>query len=97
MAANAGTFVGEVRDPAWATVDLDALAALPCPVLLTRGGASPPAFAPVVERLAAVMERAGVRTIPVAGHVPHLTHPSEWIAAISDVAGSAPGPALSRS
>jgi pimeloyl-ACP methyl ester carboxylesterase len=87
IAAHARTFAGEVRDPAWATTDLDALAAIPCPVLLTRGGASPPMFAPVIDRLAAAMDRAEVRMIPGAGHVPHLTHPSEWTAAVRDVAG----------
>jgi len=70
-------------------VDLDALAALPLPVLLTRGELSPPLFGPVIDRLGAAMERAEVRTLSGAGHVPHLTHPAPWIAAVRDVTSRA--------
>ncbi len=89
MTANAGTFVGEMRDPDWLNIDLDGLAALSCPVLLTRGDQSPPFFAAIVARLAEVMDHARVTTIPGAGHVPHQTHPAEWVALVREFANGA--------
>jgi pimeloyl-ACP methyl ester carboxylesterase len=89
MTANAGTFVGETRDPDWAMIDLDGLAAVSCPVLLTQGDQSPPFFAAIISRLAEVIDRAHVTTIPDAGHVPHRTHPSEWLAVVTEFARGA--------
>ena len=90
MAANAGTFVGETRDPDWAVLDLDGLAAVSCPVLLTQGDQSQPFFAAIISRLAEVMDRAQVTTIPGAGHVPHQTHPAEWVTVVREFAREAP-------
>jgi pimeloyl-ACP methyl ester carboxylesterase len=78
MVANAGTFAGEALDPAWADIDLDALTGLSVPVLLTQGGQSPPMFS----RLAQAMDSADVSTLPEAGHVPHATHPAEYVGVI---------------
>jgi pimeloyl-ACP methyl ester carboxylesterase len=86
MIANAGTFVGETRDPDWATIDLDGLSAVSRPVLLTQGDQSPPFFAAIVSRLAEVLDRAYVTRIPGAGHVPHQTHPAEWVTIVSEFA-----------
>ena len=83
MAANAGTFAGEVGDPAWAEIDLDALGEITVPVLLTRGDQSPPFFARIIDRLAETMDDAEVRTLPGAGHVPHETHPGEYLTEVS--------------
>jgi len=93
MAANAGTFAGEVRDPDWPVIELAPLAAPRFPVVLTRGDASLPMFGAIMARLSEAMPRAEVRTIPGAGHVPHATHPSEWAAAVR----AATGAAVSRS
>jgi pimeloyl-ACP methyl ester carboxylesterase len=89
MAANAGTFLDEGRDPDWASIDLDALAALEIPVLLTLGDRSRPYFAPVVDRLMGAMRHTEVRTILGAGHMPHLTHPAEWTQLVNDFARGA--------
>jgi pimeloyl-ACP methyl ester carboxylesterase len=88
MTANAKTYLDEQRDPDWAVVDLDAPATLSVPVLLTNGDQSPPFFSDIVARLAEAMEDAQVMTLTGAGHVPHLTHPTEWIAVVRDFAGS---------
>ena len=77
------TFAGEQRDPAWADIDLDSLRSLRFPVLLTQGEESPPFFSKIIERLTEAIEGAEVRTLSGAGHVPHLTHPAEYVAAIS--------------
>ena len=87
MAANAGTFAGEQRDPEWMAIDLDALATLRFPVLLTQGDQSPPFFAAIIARLAEAMPSAQVQTIPGAGHIPHITHPAEWLAVVREFAG----------
>lgn len=86
MVARAETFVGEQRDPDWATTDLDGLAALSCPVLLTRGDQSPPFFSTITSRLAETMRHAQVKTLPGAGHVPTVTHPAEWVAVVREFA-----------
>lgn len=89
MTANAATFVEEQRDPEWAAVDLDALAALTCPVLLTQGDQSPPFFAAIISRLAAAIGQAEVTTLHGAGHLPHVTHPAEWVAVVREFARGA--------
>lgn len=87
-AANANTFAGEARDPAWTDIDLDALGSVGFPVLLTQGDQSPPFFSKVVARLADAIDGAEVRTLPGAGHVPHQTHPAEYVSAITRLAGA---------
>jgi pimeloyl-ACP methyl ester carboxylesterase len=89
MTANAATFADEQRDPDWATLDLDALAALDRPVMLTQGDLSPPFFAAIIARLAAVTDRVEVRTLAGAGHVPHVTHPREWVMVVRELASRA--------
>jgi pimeloyl-ACP methyl ester carboxylesterase len=87
MAANADTFAGEQRDPEWAAIDLDALGAVSFPILLTQGDQSPPFFSRIIARLADAVESAAVSTLPGAGHVPHETHPDEYVTVISQFAG----------
>lgn len=86
--ANAPTFAGEQRDPAWADIDLDALGAIDAPVLITQGDQSPPFFSTVVAQLEAAMGTARVRTLPGAGHVPHQTHPAEYATVVSEFAAA---------
>ena len=86
MAANADTFAGEQLDSAWADIDLDALSRITVPVLLTQGDQSPPFFSRIIARLAETMDSAEVRTLPGAGHVPHMTHPAEYLAVIDQFA-----------
>jgi pimeloyl-ACP methyl ester carboxylesterase len=58
MVDNAPTFLDETRDPGSWTVDLAALAVIPCPILLTYGDQSLPFLPPVVAKLAAVLPGA---------------------------------------
>lgn len=90
MVAHADTFLAEQRDPAWADIDLDALSGIAFPVLLTQGDQSPPFFSKIIAQLAETIDGAQVRTLPGSGHVPHMTHPAECVAAIS---GFVTGPA----
>lgn len=82
-AANAHTFAGEARDPAWAEIDLDALGSIAFPVLLTQGDQSPPFFSKIIARLAEAINGAEVRTVTGSGHVPHITHPAEYLSVVS--------------
>lgn len=83
MAANAHTFAGEQLDSGWAEIDLDALGGIGFPVLLTQGDQSPPFFSKIIARLAEAIDSAEVRTLRGAGHVPHMTHPAEYLSVIS--------------
>lgn len=83
MVGLADPFAAEQRDPAWADIDLDSLSDIRFPVLLTQGEESPPFFSKIIGRLSEVIHGVEVRTLPGAGHVPHLTHPTEYVATIS--------------
>jgi len=82
MVGLADTFAAEQRDPAWADIDLDSLSGVRFPVLFTQGAESPPFFSKIIARLAQVIEGAEVSTLSAAGHVPHLTHPAEYVAVV---------------
>jgi pimeloyl-ACP methyl ester carboxylesterase len=84
MIRNAETFAGEALDASGFDMDLDALSRVEAPVLLTQGDQSPPFFARIIARLEEAMDGAEVRTLPGAGHVPHSTHPAEYIAVIDE-------------
>ncbi|HSV53810.1 MAG TPA: alpha/beta hydrolase [Burkholderiaceae bacterium] len=76
---NAPTWLDELQEPAAMTMDLGPLSSFPAPALLTVGGQSPPFFPLVVDRIAAALPGAGRRTFADAGHVPHLSHPEEYV------------------
>jgi pimeloyl-ACP methyl ester carboxylesterase len=75
---NAPTFLDELRDPDAFALDLDALARYGKPALLTHGDQSPPMFAPILDRIAAVLPQAERHLYAGAGHVPHMTHPADY-------------------
>jgi pimeloyl-ACP methyl ester carboxylesterase len=96
MIDTAPTFVAEQQDPNWAGADLGELARIDAPVLLTQGDQSPPWFFGILAKLAELIEGATVRTYPGAGHAPHLTHPDDYLATVTDFLVRAPEPALMR-
>jgi pimeloyl-ACP methyl ester carboxylesterase len=83
---NAPTWLDEMRDPESLTITLDALRTFSAPALLTCGGQSRPFFPLVVKQIAAKMPRAVTSTFPGAGHVPHLSHPDEYVARVTSFA-----------
>ena len=83
MVGLADTFAAEQRDPAWADIDLDSLSGIRFAVLLTQGAESPPFFSKIIARLSEVIQGVEVSTLSGAGHVPHMTHPAEYVAALS--------------
>jgi len=86
---NASTWLDEVRDPDATTLPLDKLAGLAAPALITRGDQSPPWFEVIARRVARALPAAQEHVFAGAGHVPHLSHPNEWISRVSDFATKA--------
>jgi pimeloyl-ACP methyl ester carboxylesterase len=82
--AHARTFHGELRDPDALGADLDSLTRVSTPVLLTHGDQSPAFFAPIAERLGRLLPNAQPRLLSGTGHVPHLTHPDEYVPVVRD-------------
>lgn len=77
--ANASTFLNEAADEASGTIDLDAVASYAGPVLLSEGDQSPPFFSVILDRLQNALKKAQRATYEGAGHVPHMTHPDEYV------------------
>jgi pimeloyl-ACP methyl ester carboxylesterase len=82
MAANAPTYLDELHDIEWKVVDPTRLARYGGPALLTSGDQSPPMFQPIERRLAQLLPQAKRRTYAGAGHIPHVTHPEEYVATL---------------
>jgi pimeloyl-ACP methyl ester carboxylesterase len=78
MITNASAVAEEMRDPALAGVDLEALAEIDVPILLTKGDQSPAWLYGIVDCLEETIGRARAATIRGAGHNPHATHPAEF-------------------
>jgi pimeloyl-ACP methyl ester carboxylesterase len=83
MVDSAAAFVAEQQDPAWADVELDELARIASPMLISEGDQSPPWFAPIVAKLTGAIGHAEAHTYRGAGHAPHLTHPGDYLAAVT--------------
>jgi len=77
---NAPTWLDETNEPEGViTVDLARLATFPRPMLITQGTTSPPFFGVILDKIAAAVPQARHHTFHGAGHVPHLTHPEEYM------------------
>lgn len=84
MIDSAPAFVAEQEDPEWAAIDLDELARIPTPVLISGSDDSPAWFAPIVAKLAAAIGDAEGHTYRGAGHAPHVIDPGAYLAAVTD-------------
>jgi pimeloyl-ACP methyl ester carboxylesterase len=78
---NAPTFYDEVHDPDSLELDVSRLADFKKPALLTMGTQSAPFFSLVVEKLMNAIPQANRMTFD-AGHVPHMTNPEKYVAAV---------------
>ncbi|WP_405491335.1 alpha/beta fold hydrolase [Streptomyces sp. NBC_00096] len=83
FAHNAPTFLDEQSDPDWASLDLEGLSRCPVPVLLSGGTQSPAWLTTVLDHLAAALPRARRQRLEGAGHIPHVTHPAQYVAALT--------------
>ncbi|GAC1474148.1 MAG: 3-oxoadipate enol-lactonase [Chloroflexota bacterium] len=80
---NASTFRDESRDPDWLAPDLEALSRFTHPALLTQGDQSPPFFPAIIAKVHAALPQAQVQTIAGASHIPHVSHPHEFVEMLS--------------
>lgn len=79
---NAPTFLDETRDPEFNILDLQAIARFDRPALISHGTTSAPFFPLVVQRVARVLPNVRQLTLDGVGHVPHLTHPADYVAVV---------------
>ena len=80
LEANAPTYLDELADETALSIDTAALATTMVPLLLTHGTESPELFPAVITELAQLVPAARVEVLEGAGHIPHATHPQDWIA-----------------
>ncbi len=81
---NALTWINECEDPASSTLDLESLSAFPAPALVSEGDQSPPWFPVIVRRLAEALKRSEHHVFRGAGHVPHMSHPDDYVKTVTD-------------
>jgi pimeloyl-ACP methyl ester carboxylesterase len=86
---NASTWLDETRDPESLALNLDRLRRFSARALLTFGGQSPPFFPLVVRQIAQKIPQAVTSTFPGAGHLPHLSHPDEYVSTVTRFAQGA--------
>jgi pimeloyl-ACP methyl ester carboxylesterase len=79
---NALSWLDETRDPDAFQLDLREVASFSAPTLLTQGDQSAPFFPAIMDILAAALPRARRFTFAGSGHVPHVTHPAAYLAAL---------------
>lgn len=79
MADNAPTYLDEESAPDSRTVDEHALARYAGPVLITSGTQSPPIYRPVIRHVAELLPQAQRVEYAGAGHIPHVSHPQEFV------------------
>jgi pimeloyl-ACP methyl ester carboxylesterase len=84
MMGAAEAFAAEQRDPLWDHIDVGALRDIECPVLITQGDQSPAWFRLIVAKLAEATQHAEIHTYHGAGHAPHITHPDDYLAAVTE-------------
>ena len=82
MTGNAPAYLDELDDPEWKSIDEARLSESHGPVLITAGGLSPPIYEPVERVLTRLLPQARHKTYAGAGHIPHVTHPEEYLAAV---------------
>jgi pimeloyl-ACP methyl ester carboxylesterase len=84
MVENAPTFLDEARDPEQYALEPAWPGGLRQPLMLTTGSESPTTYSGVVSRLADALPHAEVARFEGAGHIPHMTHPDEYVEATRD-------------
>lgn len=81
---HAPTFLGELRDHEAFRAEPELLGQATAPVLLTNGEQSPPMFAAILGRVVQMVPGARVQVIPGAGHVPHVSHPGQYVPVVRE-------------
>jgi len=82
LSRNIARWDEEMSDPEATRLSAGELSELLIPVMVTTGERSPPFLHRIVDRLAGQLRNATVRSLPGAGHAPHLTDPDLFVALI---------------
>ena len=85
---NAPTWLDEMNEQAAFWLDLGRLAAFDRPALISRGDQSPPFFGAILDKIGQPLPHARRHTFQGAGHVPHLTHPDDFVRSVGGFIGS---------
>ena len=88
---NAPTFLDEIRDPSNLEFDIPSLSGFHGAALLTHGSESPPFFTMALNLIAQAVPQAKRLEFKGAGHVPHLSHPEQYVQTIRRVLPKLPG------
>jgi pimeloyl-ACP methyl ester carboxylesterase len=80
---NAPTWLDEMQDDESLRIDLDRLKSFTQPVFLSQGEVSPPFFPVVINKIGESLLHAQRKTFSEAGHVPHISHPEEYVKALT--------------
>ena len=80
---NAPTWLDEMQDDESLRIDLKKLKNFTQPVFISQGEISPPFFPIVIDKIAGALPHAQRKTFSGAGHVPHMSHPGEYIEALT--------------
>lgn len=84
ITANAATVPDDLRD-GWdaGSVDVEALAVSPVPLLISSGSDSPKMEAATAAELSRLLPAARFEMIETAGHIPHRSHPDQYTAMLT--------------
>jgi pimeloyl-ACP methyl ester carboxylesterase len=76
---NAPTWLDEMNESSAFKLDLARLTTFTQPALITQGDQSPPFFGAILNKIVEMLPHAQRHTFRRAGHVPHLTHPEDFV------------------
>ena len=85
---NAPTWLDEMNEQGAFLLDLGRLAAFDRPALISRGDQGAPFFGTILDKIGETLPHARRHTFNGAGHVPHLTHPDEFVRIVGGFIGS---------
>jgi pimeloyl-ACP methyl ester carboxylesterase len=80
---NGPTYLDECRDPDQQSIDLDKVKTISTAALISHGDQSPPMFPAIARIVADSVPAAESLLFAGAGHVPHTTHPAEYVEAVT--------------
>ncbi len=81
---NAPTWLDEMNDDESLRIDLNKLKNFSKPVFLSQGETSQPFFPVVIDKIAGSLPNVQRKTFANAGHVPHLSHSSEYVKILTE-------------
>ena len=81
---NAPTWLDELQDDDSLRLDTNKLKDFSKPVFISQGELSPPFFPVVIDLISVALPHAQRKTFTGAGHVPHISHPLEYMKAVTD-------------